>query len=443
MCFCVLAILGLHRFGAIDASPASPASSSADRVTPTNTLGSARFSHGLLRHPKEPLDCAPDATGAVHCVSPGAFKAVPVARDGTPVEAVTAPLSKTHHGVHAESVEADHRLAHDSASAHETLMAQIACAPDASGVTRCVTPGAFPAARDVMPDGSPVPRRHHEASIKPRRHATKLGSARSHSKSAPADEDAATKGMSCRPGPDGSMRCTSPGAFPAVNPDALEVPHTRTEETKSESSTASAGKARKSASSSEKDTEKDSKTHEKDSKKHEKESKKHSKKEKKEPETPEDVVKEDADAQVLSEANAVAFEDMADERRERHPATYQVVDAAYQAQRTKDLEAQAKAEAKAAKKAVYTAHEDASELAEREKRSWEASAATEITPDRMAQFKEMEMEDARAETETEANAVDDAVDDKPKRLHEPRLFCTPDENGKMKCVHSLVAAAQR
>ena len=387
----------------------------------------------MLRHPKEPLDCAPDATGAVHCVSPGAFKAVPVARDGTPVEAVTAPLSKTHHSVHAESVEADHRLAHDSASAHETLMAQIACAPDASGVTRCVTPGAFPAARDVMPDGSPVPRPRHKASIKPRRHATKLGSPRnSHSKSAPADEDAATKGMSCRPGPDGSMRCTSPGAFPAVNPDALEVPHTRTKETKSESSTASAGKARKSASSSEKETEKDSKKH----------SKKHSKKEKKEPETPEDVVKEDADAQVLSEANAVAFEDMADERRERHPATYQVVDAAYQAQRTKDLEAQAKAEAKAAKKAVYTAHEDASELAEREKRSWEASAATEITPDRMAQFKEMEMEDARAETETEANAVDDAVDDKPKRLHEPRLFCTPDENGKMKCVHSLVAAAQ-
>ena len=433
MCFCVLAILGLHRFGAIDASPASPASSSADRVTPTNTLGSARFSHGLLRHPKEPLDCAPDATGAVHCVSPGAFKAVPVARDGTPVEAVTAPLSKTHHGVHAESVEADHRLAHDSASAHETLMAQIACAPDASGVTRCVTPGAFPAARDVMPDGSPVPRPRHKASIKPRRHATKLGSAHSHSKSAPADEDAATKGMSCRPGPDGSMRCTSPGAFPAVNPDALEVPRSKDE---GESSTASAGKARKSASSEKEETE--------SSKKDSKHSKKHSKKDsKKEPETPKDVVKEDADAQVLSEANAVAFEDMADERRERHPATYQVVDAAYQAQRTKDLEAQAKAEAKAAKKAVYTAHEDASELAEREKRSWEASAATEITPDRMAQFKEMEMEDARAETETEANAVDDAVDEKPKRLHEPRLFCTPDENGKMKCVHSLVAAAQR
>ena len=432
MCFCVLAILGLHRFGAIDASPASPASSSADRVTPTNTLGSARFSHGLLRHPKEPLDCAPDATGAVHCVSPGAFKAVPVARDGTPVEAVTAPLSKTHHGVHAESVEADHRLAHDSASAHETLMAQIACAPDASGVTRCVTPGAFPAARDVMPDGSPVPRPRHKASIKPRRHATKLGSAHSHSKSAPADEDAATKGMSCRPGPDGSMRCTSPGAFPAVNPDALEVPRSKDE---GESSTASAGKARKSASSEKEETE--------SSKKDSKHSKKHSKKDsKKEPETPEDVVKEDADAQVLSEANAVAFEDMADERRERHPATYQVVDAAYQAQRTKDLEAQAKAEAKAAKKAVYTAHEDASELAEREKRSWEASAATEITPDRMAQFKEMEMEDARAETEIDEAPNDDAVDEKPKRLHEPRLFCTPDENGKMKCVHSLVAAAQ-
>ena len=432
MCFCVLAILGLHRFGAIDASPASPASSSADRVTPTNTLGSARFSHGLLRHPKEPLDCAPDATGAVHCVSPGAFKAVPVARDGTPVEAVTAPLSKTHHGVHAESVEADHRLAHASNSAHETLMAQIACAPDASGVTRCVTPGAFPAARDVMPDGSPVPRPRHKASIKPRRHATKLGSAHSHSKSAPADEDAATKGMSCRPGPDGSMRCTSPGAFPAVNPDALEVPRSKDE---GESSTASAGKARKSASSEKEETE--------SSKKDSKHSKKHSKKDsKKEPETPKDVVKEDADAQVLSEANAVAFEDMADERRERHPATYQVVDAAYQAQRTKDLEAQAKAEAKAAKKAVYTAHEDASELAEREKRSWEASAATEITPDRMAQFKEMEMEDARAETEIDEAPNDDAVDEKPKRLHEPRLFCTPDENGKMKCVHSLVAAAQ-
>ena len=70
------------RFGAIDASPASPASSSADRVTPTNTLGSARFSHGLLRHPKEPLDCAPDATGAVHCVSPGAVATVEVARAG-------------------------------------------------------------------------------------------------------------------------------------------------------------------------------------------------------------------------------------------------------------------------------------------------------------------------------------------------------------------------
>jgi len=227
------------------------------------------------------------------------------------------------------------------------------------------------------------------------------------------------------------MRCTSPGAFPAVNPDALEVPRSKDE---GESSTASAGKARKSASSEKEETE--------SSKKDSKHSKKHSKKDsKKEPETPKDVVKEDADAQVLSEANAVAFEDMADERRERHPATYQVVDAAYQAQRTKDLEAQAKAEAKAAKKAVYTAHEDASELAEREKRSWEASAATEITPDRMAQFKEMEMEDARAETETEA-PNDDAVDEKPKRLHEPRLFCTPDENGKMKCVHSLVAAAQ-
>ena len=436
MCFCVLAILGLHRFGAIDASPASPASSSADRVTPTNTLGSARFSHGLLRHPKEPLDCAPDATGAVHCVSPGAFKAVPVARDGTPVEAVTAPLSKTHHGVHAESVEADHRLAHDSASAHETLMAQIACAPDASGVTRCVTPGAFPAARDVMPDGSPVPRPRHKASIKPRRHATKLGSAHSHSKSAPADEDAATKGMSCRPGPDGSMRCTSPGAFPAVNPDALEVPHTRTEgrRVRVQPRAPARRESRRIF------REGGDRVVQEGLQKH---SKKHSKKDsKKEPETPEDVVKEDADAQVLSEANAVAFEDMADERRERHPATYQVVDAAYQAQRTKDLEAQAKAEAKAAKKAVYTAHEDASELAEREKRSWEASAATEITPDRMAQFKEMEMEDARAETETEANAVDDAVDEKPKRLHEPRLFCTPDENGKMKCVHSLVAAAQ-
>ena len=89
-----------------------------------------------------------------------------------------------------------------------------------------------------------------------------------------------------------------------------------------------------------------------------------------------------------------------------------------------------------------TDDESASELAEREKRSWEASAATEITPDRMAQFKEMEMEDARAETEIDEAPNDDAVDEKPKRLHEPRLFCTPDENGKMKCVHSLVAAAQ-
>jgi hypothetical protein len=52
------------------------------------------------------------------------------------------------------------------------------------------------------------------------------------------------------------------------------------------------------------------------------------------------------------------------------------------------------------------------------------------------------MEDARAETEIDEAPNDDAVDEKPKRLHEPRLFCTPDENGKMKCVHSLVAAAQ-
>ena len=79
--------------------------------------------------------------------------------------------------------------------------------------------------------------------------------------------------------------------------------------------------------------------------------------------------------------------------------------------------------------------EDASVLAESEIKSWEKSAATEITPDRMAQFKEMEMEGAE-------EPMDGEVDEVPKRLHEPKLFCAPDADGKMKCTHSLVAASQ-
>ena len=53
----------------------------------------------------------------------------------------------------------------------------------------------------------------------------------------------------------------------------------------------------------------------------------------------------------------------------------------------------------------------------------------------MAQFKEMEMEGAE-------EPLTGRLDEVRKRLHEPKLFCTPDADGKMKCAHSLVAASQ-
>ena len=137
---------------------------------------------------------------------------------------------------------------------------------------------------------------------------------------------------------------------------------------------------------------------------------------------------------MLQETDAVTVDEMAGERRERHPAAYQVVDAAYEARREKEREEAAIAEREAKLEDSYR-DEDASVLAESEIKSWEKSATTEITPDRMAQFKEMEMEGAE-------EPMDGEVDEVPKRLHEPKLFCAPDADGKMKCTHSLVAASQ-
>lgn len=442
-------MLGVHRFGAATLGPLS----NRGRVVPTNTLGSARRGAS-----SRALDCRPDAAGAVHCVSPGAFETVEVARDGAPIEPEPAAAHER-----AKSEASNRRpIARsdddDDANPRELLrrdelLRGLACVPDAAtGALRCNTPGAFPAVA-VAPDGGPIkpPRKattKDKAQQSRRSRATgteRLGAARDEKKSAhpaphahPSSKASSAARASCRPGVDGSMRCTTPGAFPAVNPDALDVPAKP-----SDDSTASTGKARRDDASSDSVEKKASSSSEKKaSSSSEKEASKKkldaaNDDENADETTEADVPPEeesDPDAQMLEETDAVTVDVMAGERRERHPAAYQVVDASYEARRAKEREDAAKEEREAMNEATVPG-EDASALAESEIKSWEKSATTEITPDRMAQFKEMEMEGAE-------EPMDGEVDETPKRLHEPKLFCAPDGNGKMKCAHSLVAASQ-
>ena len=431
-------MLGVHRFGA-----ASPAAANRGRAVPTNTLGSS--ARGTT---SRALDCRPDAAGAVHCVSPGAFDTVEVARDGAPID----PEPAAARSKRAELIADDD---HDATPPRELLrrdelLRRLACVPDdATGALRCSTPGAFPVVA-VAPDGGPIvpaDETRSRRSRSPRSRETeppveRLGAARGGEKNSahhPAHA-AATKGegegaakarASCRPGVDGSMRCDTPGAFPAVNPDALDVPDAKT----SRDSTASTGKARRSHDASSSVEKKDKASSSSSSEK------KASKKkvdaaadDENAEEAKADPESSDPDgSQMLEETDAVTVDEMAGERRERHPAAYRVVNESYEARREKLREAAARAEREAAK--ATSPGEDASALAESEIKSWEKSATTEITPDRMAQFKETEMEGAE-------EPMDGEVDEVPKRLHEPKLFCSPDADGKMKCAHSLVAASQ-
>ena len=444
-------MLGVHRFGA-----ASPAAANRGRVVPTNTLGSS--ARGTT---SRALDCRPDAAGAVHCSSPGAFETVEVARDGAPIEPEHAAGRRSKRAKSDASARPIARSAADDVDdanprellRRDELLRRLACVPDAAtGALRCVTPGAFPVVA-VAPDGSPIDARHHEPTRRSsetsetrrrrRSRATepveRLGAARDEKKSAHPARGAAAKGAaaaraSCRPGVAGSMRCATPGACPAVNPDALDVPAKT-----SDDSTASTGKARRDDTSS--DSEKKASEKKASSSSDKKASKKKvddvkNKNDENAEKTKADVPEEesDPDAQMLQETDAVTVDEMAGERRERHPAAYQVVDAAYEARREKEREEAAIAEREAKLEDSYR-DEDASVLAESEIKSWEKSATTEITPDRMAQFKEMEMEGAE-------EPMDGEIDETPKRLREPKLFCAPDGNGKMKCAHSLVAASQ-
>ena len=439
-------MLGVHRFGA-----ASPAAANRGRVVPTNTLGSS--ARGTT---SRALDCRPDAAGAVHCFSPGAFETVEVARDGAPIEPEPAAGRRSKRAKSDASARPIARSAADDVDdanprellRRDELLRRLACVPDAAtGALRCNTPGAFPAVA-VAPDGGPIkpPRKattKDKAQQSRRSRATgateRLGAARDEKKSAhpahaaahPSSKASSAARASCRPGVDGSMRCTTPGAFPAVNPDALDVPAKP-----SDDSTASTGKARRddassdsvekkaSSSSSEKKASKKTVDDAIDDENAEETSSAH---------VPEEE-ESDPEAQMLEETDAVTVDEMAGERRERHPAAYQVVDASYEARRAKEREDAAKEEREAIDEATAP-DEDASALAESEIKSWEKSATTEITPDRMAQFKEMEMEGAE-------EPMDGEIDETPKRLREPKLFCAPDGNGKMNCAHSLVAASQ-
>ena len=432
-------MLGVHRFGA-----ASPAAANRGRAVPTNTLGSS--ARGAS---SRALDCRPDAAGAVHCVSPGAFDTVEVARDGAPID----PEPAAARSKRAELIADDD---HDATPPRELLrrdelLRRLACVPDdATGALRCSTPGAFPVVA-VAPDGGPIvpaDETRSRRSRSPRSRETeppveRLGAARgdeknsahhpAHAAAAKGEGEGAAKARaSCRPGVDGSMRCDTPGAFPAVNPDALDVPDAKT----SRDSTASTGKARRShdASSSVEKKDKASSSSSSEKKASKKKADAAADDENAE-EAKADPESSDPDgSQMLEETDAVTVDEMAGERRERHPAAYQVVDAAYEARREKEREEAAIAEREAKLEDSYR-DEDASVLAESEIKSWEKSATTEITPDRMAQFKEMEMEGAE-------EPMDGEVDEVPKRLHEPKLFCSPDADGKMKCAHSLVAASQ-
>ena len=432
-------MLGVHRFGA-----ASPAAANRGRAVPTNTLGSS--ARGAS---SRALDCRPDAAGAVHCVSPGAFDTVDVARDGAPID----PEPAAARSKRAELIADDD---HDATPPRELLrrdelLRRLACVPDdATGALRCSTPGAFPVVA-VAPDGGPIvsadgTRSHRSRS--PRSRETeppveRLGAARgdeknsahhpAHAAAAKGEGEGAAKARaSCRPGVDGSMRCDTPGAFPAVNPDALDVPDAKT----SRDSTASTGKARRShdASSSVEKKDKASSSSSSSEKKASKKKVDAAADDKNAEEEKADPESSDPDgSQMLEETDAVTVDEMAGEQRERHPAAYRVVNESYEKEREKEREAAARAEREAAK--ATSPGEDASALAESEIKSWEKSATTEITPDRMAQFKETEMEGAE-------EPMDGEVDEVPKRLHEPKLFCSPDADGKMKCAHSLVAASQ-
>ena len=55
---------------------------------------------------------------------------------------------------------------------------------------------------------------------------------------------------------------------------------------------------------------------------------------------------------MLEETDAVTVDEMAGERRERHPAAYQVVDASYEARRAKEREDAAKEEREAINEAT-------------------------------------------------------------------------------------------
>ena len=148
------------------------------------------------------------------------------------------------------------------------------------------------------------------------------------------------------------MRCATPGAFPAVNPDALDVPAKT-----SDDSTASTGKARRDDASS--DSEKKASEKKASEKKasvireegveegveetvDDVKNKNDENAEKTKADVPEE--ESDPDAQMLQETDAVTVDEMAGERRERHPAAYQVVDAAYEARREKEREEAAIAE---------------------------------------------------------------------------------------------------
>ena len=432
-------MLGVHRFGA-----ASPAAANRGRAVPTNTLGSS--ARGAS---SRALDCRPDAAGAVHCVSPGAFDTVEVARDGAPID----PEPAAARSKRAELIADDDDDVNPPRELlrRDELLRRLACVPDdATGALRCSTPGAFPVVA-VAPDGGPIvpaDETRSRRSRSPRSRETeppveRLGAARgdeknsahhpAHAAAAKGEGEGAAKARaSCRPGVDGSMRCDTPGAFPAVNPDALDVPDAKT----SRDSTASTGKARRShdASSSVEKKDKASSSSSSEKKASKKKADAAADDENAE-EAKADPESSDPDgSQMLEETDAVTVDEMAGERRERHPAAYQVVDAAYEARREKEREEAAIAEREAKLEDSYR-DEDASVLAESEIKSWEKSATTEITPDRMAQFKEMEMEGAE-------EPMDGEVDEVPKRLHEPKLFCSPDADGKMKCAHSLVAASQ-
>ena len=373
-------------------------------MVPTNTLGSAAAGRRRAR----------STAARRRRRAPGAFETVEVARDGAPID----PEPAAARSKRAELIADDD---HDATPPRELLrrdelLRRRAGVPDdATGALRCSTPGAFPVVA-VAPDGGPSPAkgtRDAQQIVDPARPARReAGAARDEKKSAHPAHAAAHPSSraprapaSCRPGVDGSMRCDTPGAFPAVNPDALDVPDAKT----SRDSTASTGKARRSHDASSSVAKKDKASSSSSSEK------KASKKKADAAADDENAEEAKADpessdpdgSQMLEETDAVTVDEMAGERRERHPAAYRVVNESYEKEREKEREAAARAEREAAK--ATSPGEDASALAESEIKSWEKSATTEITPDRMAQFKETEMEGAEADGRGEFDEAEEAA----------------------------------